>query len=57
MPHTSTYKGKRVIIILKNGEQLIGKFMDKKAHFVILDKFKIPIAMIKSFSIYKNKTS
>lgn len=55
-PHTSTYQGKRVLIRLKNGKMFVGKFLDKKSHFVFLDNMKISIALIKSFSIYKNKT-
>lgn len=57
MPHTSTYQGKRVMIRLKSGEQVVGKFMGKKNRYVILDKWIVPIAMIKSFSIYKNKNT
>jgi hypothetical protein len=55
-PHTSTYKGKTVFIRLKIGEIIAGRFLDKKGHFVILDNAKIPIALIKSFSIRKLKT-
>jgi len=54
-PHTSTYKGKRVIIRLKTGQKIVGKFLDKKQSYVFLDNIKIQIPLIKSFSIYKNK--
>jgi len=45
------------MIRLKSGEQVVGKFMGKKNRYVILDKWIVPIAMIKSFSIYKNKNT
>lgn len=62
-PHTSTFKGKRVFIRMKNGDFIIGKFQDKKQRFVILkEDLKIgytfvAIEAIKSFSINKNKTT
>ena len=54
-PHTSTHKGKRVFIRLKDGESIVGKFLGKKARYILLEGMKIPIAVIKSFSINKNK--
>jgi len=52
-PHTSTYKGKRVYIRLKNGERIVGKFMDKNGHFLWIDDRKIAIAEVKAFAIYR----
>jgi hypothetical protein len=57
-PHTSTYKGKRVSIKLRDGGLVIGKFYDKKHNTVELgenkfDKEQIPIRNIKSFKIFK----
>lgn len=55
-PHTSTYKGKTVHIILRDGTTLVDKFLDKKSGFVILEKFgKLPIPQIRSFSHRKLK--
>ena len=54
--HTSTYKGKRVRIKLKDGEVFVDKFTDKKGRFVYFEKRgKIPVKDIKSFSINKLK--
>jgi hypothetical protein len=38
-PHSSTNKGKRVKITLRDGTVLIGKFKDKKSGMIILEKF------------------
>lgn len=52
-PHSSCRKGKRVRIILRNGNQIIDKFKDKKSNRIILDSGEINIADIRAFSIYK----
>lgn len=54
-PHTSTNKGKRVLIRLKNGLRLIGKFGGSSHTRVVIDNKSISIDQIKSFSIYKQK--
>ncbi len=58
-PHTSTFKGKRVYIRLKNGIRISGKFVEKTGRWVIIDRMedflRLEVANIKSFSIYKNK--
>lgn len=56
--HTSTQKGKRVLIILKNGDKLIGKFKDKKSGFVITEEHgKIRTSDMKAMTICKNTPS
>lgn len=55
MPHTSTYKGKRVYIRLKTGERIIGKFEGKDAHFMRIGERKIRIAEVKAFAIYRGE--
>lgn len=52
-PHTSTRKGKRVKIIMKNGLVLIGKFKERTGRYVLIDDSKIWAGDIKSFTIYK----
>lgn len=55
-PHTSTYKGKTVFIILRDGTQIIDKFLDKKAGVVILEKTgRLPVGSIRSFGHRKLK--
>lgn len=52
--HTSTYKGKRILIILKNGDKLIGKFKDKKSGFIITEEHgKISTSLVKAMTLYK----
>ena len=52
--HTSTYKGKRILIILKDGTKIVDKFKDKKAHYIITEVTgKIPIKQVKAMTICK----
>ncbi|NBV42554.1 hypothetical protein EBR96_07285 [bacterium] len=52
--HTSTYKGKRILIILKDGQKLIGKFKDKKSGYVITEEHgRIATGQIKAMTICK----
>jgi hypothetical protein len=50
-PHTSTYKGKTVHIILRDGQVIIDKFLDKKSGVVFLEKYgRLAVDQIRSFS-------
>ena len=52
--HTSTYKGKRILIILKDGTKIVDKFKDKKTHFIVTEENgKIPIKKVKAMTICK----
>ena len=52
--HSSTYKGKRILIILKDGTKLIAKFKDKKSGFIITEEFgKIATNTVKAMTLYK----
>lgn len=53
-PHTATRKGKRVLIITKEGQRIIDKFLEGHDSFVLLEKAgKIPTRAIRSMSDYK----
>lgn len=52
-PHTSTYKGKRVYVRLKNGERFVDKFKDKHGKKVIFETREELSGDIKAFSIYR----
>ena len=55
-PHTSTYKGKTVFIILRDDTTITDKFLDKKAGTVILEKYgRLPVVQIRSFGLRKLK--
>lgn len=52
--HTSTYKGKRILIILKDGQKIVDKFKDKKSGWIITEEYgKISTKLVKSMTIYK----
>ena len=38
-PHTATHRGKQVKILLRNGEILIDKFVERKSTFIYLEKY------------------
>ena len=52
--HTSTYKGKRILIILNDGTQLMGRFKDKKSGYVITEEHgRIATSSMKAMTICK----
>ena len=53
VPHTATNKGKRVEILLRNGQKLCGKFISRTDRFVVLDTGKVAKADIRAFIIVK----
>ena len=53
--HTSTHKGKRVRVKLKDGTVFVDKFVDKKSTYVIFEEHKKVLKKsIVSFAIFKN---
>ena len=57
MPHTSTNKGKRVKIVMRDGSSIIDKFIERKKDSIILkESGKIYKKDIKAFIIYKQQT-
>lgn len=53
-PHLSCRQGKRVLIKLRDGTRFVAKFKEKKGNFIhFLDHYRVPIAEILVFSIYK----
>lgn len=53
-PHTSCRRGKRVRVILRDGESFIAKFLEKQGQNVKFDNGRvIHGSSIKVFSIYK----
>lgn len=54
--HTSTYKGKRVRVVLKDGTVIVDRFIDKKARYIILEEYgKVIKRDMRSFGIFKDK--
>lgn len=56
-PHTSTYKGKTVLVILRDGIRIEDKFEDKKGGCIYLrDYGKVHIKDLRVFTIRKLKS-
>lgn len=53
--HLSVQKGKRVLIILRTGERIIAKFVEKKNARIILDIGEIQTKDIRVLSLYKGE--
>lgn len=52
--HTSTYKGKRILIILTDGQKLVGKFKEKKSGAIYTEEHgRISTSQIKAMTIFK----
>lgn len=52
-PHTAVKKGKRVKVVLKNGETFVDKFIDRKSRYVTFENRTVLKGDIKSFAIFK----
>lgn len=52
-PHTAVKKGKRVKVVLKNGEEFVDKFIDRKSRYVTFETRRVLKGDIKSFAIFK----
>ena len=55
--HSSTYKGKRVRIKMKDGTSFVDKFLDTKSGVIYFeDRGKVLKMEIKNFTFYKGET-
>lgn len=55
--HTSTKKGKRVVITLKDGARFIDKFVEKVSRGVVLqDRGFIPARDLRAMTIFRNQS-
>ena len=56
--HTSTYKGKKVFVKLKDGTSFVAKFKDSKSgRIMFFDHDDVATKEMTSFNIFKNKTT
>lgn len=56
--HTSTYKWKRVFVVLKTGDKFVDRFMEKKSGYVFFEeKGKIAKSAIKTMTIFRHQHS
>ena len=51
--HTSMKTGARALAILRDGTQVIGKFIERKGRFVVLDTARIPTDRLRSLNYWK----
>ena len=52
-PHTAVKRGKRVKVVLKNGETFVDKFVERTSRYVTFETRKVLKGDIKSFAIFK----
>jgi hypothetical protein len=52
-PHTGVWKGKRIKVVMKDGEVFIDRFLERKSRWVFFNNHKVERGKIKSFSIVK----
>lgn len=55
MIHHEFKKGKKVFVILRNGEKIIDKFKDSNSQYIELEKHKIFWKDIQATTINKNR--
>lgn len=53
--HTTFYKGKKIRIVLRTGEVIIDKFVERKAQFLVFENHKFESRELKNCSLYKAK--
>lgn len=52
-PHTEFRKGQRVIVLLRNGGQFVGKYESKFRNGIIVDGQRFTTKEIRQVSIYR----
>lgn len=54
MGHMNVKQGKRVLVLMRDGNHIIAKFKEHKGSFVeFFDREPIPTPLIRTLSIYK----
>jgi hypothetical protein len=56
MPHTHYTKGKTVWLRLKSGAEHVGRFVERKGRFVVLDCGKFTTKDLAAMSFRRHKT-
>jgi hypothetical protein len=57
LPHTATYRGRRVFVILKDGRRIVDRFVERTANkYVILQNAgRIHVSDIRAFSDFRHQ--
>ena len=54
--HSSTYKNKKVYVVLKNGDCFVDKFIDNKSGYIFLEKTgKHKKTTIRTMTIFRHQ--
>ena len=54
--HSSTYKNKRVYVVLKDGTSFVDKFKDSKSGFIFLeDAGRIKKSKVRTMTIFRHQ--
>lgn len=54
--HSSTYKGKRVFIVMKDGESFVDKFLDSKSGYIFTEeRGKLNKTKIRTMTIFRHQ--
>jgi hypothetical protein len=56
-PHLSCKKGTTVRIVLRDGTEVVDKFLERKGKYVLLEGGKLQTNAIKTFGVRKHKCS
>lgn len=55
--HSSTYKFKRVYVVLKNGKAFVDKFIDSKSNYIFLQESgKHKKTSIRTMTLFRHQT-
>lgn len=53
MPHTSAPRGKRIYVVLKNGETFVDKFIERRPHHIVFAGRVVEATDIQKFAFYR----
>ena len=56
-PHSSCPRGKRVRIVLANGNEFTERFIERTPKFIVTEGHRLTVDQVRSFSIAKPKDS
>lgn len=54
-PHTSCMRGTRVRVVLRSGDVIIDRFVERTGKFIVLAGHRLRGGDVKTFGIYRGK--
>lgn len=55
-PHTSCARGTRVRVVLRNGDVIIAKFLERTGKFLVLEGYRLRGGDVKTFGINRERS-